>query len=188
MASIDDIKPHLRLHGRFMMSITPAEVGSFFLTLIVPIMTGVAAAGFTAYFALNRFYREKWWEKKHAAYNQLIDNLLEIKSIYNHAYNIGDRSYQAAMQDRVIPEETADWGRLYELNAQLHRFYVLAPISLSSSTRQLLSNFFKKTADSEYSVYEEGIPDFLAYGERASFAQNLIDSIVKDAEFELKFK
>lgn len=67
------------------MNITPQEVGSFFLPLIVPILTGVAAAWFTARFALNRFYHEKWWEKKHTAYSQLIDDLIEIeKYILRH--------------------------------------------------------------------------------------------------------
>ncbi|ELY2914081.1 hypothetical protein SMC71_004265 [Cronobacter sakazakii] len=46
-----------------MSGVTAAEVGSFFLSLVVPVITGVIAAGFTAYFALTRFYREKWWEK-----------------------------------------------------------------------------------------------------------------------------
>ena len=171
-----------------MMSITPSEVGSFFLTLIVPIFTGVAAAGFTAYFALNRFYHEKWWEKKHAAYNQLIDNLFEIKAIYNDAYDFGHRCYKANLRDEVEPEDTVNWGRFHEIMSQLHRFYVLAPISLSTSTRQLLSDFFKQDAASDYSVYEEGVQDFLAYGEMGRVTQKLIDSIVQDAEVELKFK
>lgn len=171
-----------------MMSITPTEVGSFFLTLIVPITTGVAAAGFTAYFALNRFYHEKWWEKKHTSYNQLIDNLFEIKAIYKYASDLGKRMHEARMQCKNGTDEYVDWARFSEINSQLHRFYVLAPISLSASTRHLLSEFFKESAASGFSVHEEGYPDFIAYEEMADTVQNLIDAIVLDAEVELKFK
>jgi hypothetical protein len=170
------------------MSITPAEVGSFFLSLVVPVSTGAIAAGITAYFALNRFYYEKWWEKKHGAYNQLLDDLFEIKSIYTYAARYYERCYKAEQQNLALPKGNVDWTRFYELQAQLRRFYVLAPISLSRSTRELLSQFFKVDEDTDYSVRNENYPDFIAYSEMSTAAQKLIDAIVKDAEKELKFK
>lgn len=171
-----------------MSSVTPTEVGSFFLSLVVPITTGVVAAGFTAFFALNRFYREKWWEKKHAAYNQLIDNLFEIKAIYSHASNFYEAEYKAAMYNKPQPKGSVDWDKFHQINAQLHRYYVLAPISLSHNTRELLNSLFKQDADSDYSVHEEGYPDFVAYNDMATATQKIIDAIVLDAEKELKFK
>ncbi|HBW7590712.1 TPA: hypothetical protein ACF92G_000251 [Klebsiella pneumoniae] len=171
-----------------MSSVTPEEVGSFFLSLIVPIITGAVAAGFTAYFALNRFYREKWWEKKHASYNQLIDTLFEIKAIYSYAFDLGHQHYHADMRGNVPPDGVVDWDKYHRLNAQLHRFYVLSPISLSNNTRDLLSKFFAKSVDSDYKIHEEGFPDFIAYNEMSEAAQELIDAIVLDAESELKFK
>lgn len=170
------------------MSVTPQEVGSFFLTLVVPITTGVVAAGFTAYFALNRFYKEKWWEKKHSSYNQLIDNLFEIKAIYAYAFDLGSAEYQADMRGESGPDGVVDWEKYRRLKAQLHRFYVLAPISLSNHTRNLLDEFFSKSAASDYKVYEEGFPDFIAYSEMSTAVQELIDAIVLDAEKELRFK
>ncbi|MNG65665.1 hypothetical protein D3C73_263840 [compost metagenome] len=167
-----------------MSSITPAEVGSFFLTLIGPIVIGVAAAGFTAYFALSRFYYEKWWEKKHASYNQLIDRLFEIKGIYSQASDL----YEAEHYERPSPKGVVDWERFHEIKAQLHRFYVLSPISLGNNTKELLNEFFKKDSEIEHSVYEEGYPDFIAYKDMAVATQKLIDAIVCDAEKELKFK
>lgn len=171
-----------------MSSVTPSEVGSFFLSLVVPITTGVVAAGFTAFFALNRFYREKWWEKKHAAYNQLIDKLFEIKAIYSHASDFYEAEYNAGMYDKPPPKGSVDWNTFHQIKAQLHRFYVLAPISLSNNTRDLLNSFFKQDADADQSVYEEGYPDFVAYNDMANATQQLIDAIVLDAEKELKFK
>lgn len=170
------------------MSVTPQEVGSFFLTLVVPITTGVVAAWFTASFALNRFYHEKWWEKKHSSYNQLIENLFEIKAIYIKANVFYERCYKAQRQNMPEPQGDFDWRRFYEVSAQIHRFYAIAPISLSHNTRLLLANFFKNESDSDYSVYEEGYPDFVAYDDMAKATQKLIDAIVLDAKTELKFK
>lgn len=171
-----------------MSSVTPTEVGSFFLSLIVPITTGVVAAGFTAFFALNRFYREKWWEKKHIAYNQLIDKLFEIKAIYNHASDFYEADYNAQVYNKPAPKGSVDWDGFHRIKAQIHRFYVLAPISLSHNTKELLNSFFKQDADTDRSVYEGECTDFVAYNEMAIFMQKLIDAIVIDAEKELKFK
>lgn len=171
-----------------MEGVTAAGVGSFFLSLVVPIITGVAAAGFTAYLALRRFYKEKWWEKKHLSYNQLIDNLFEIKAIYKKANVFYERCYEAQRNNMPEPEGDFDWRRFYEVSAQIHRFYAIAPISLSSNTRLLLANFFKNESDSDYSVYEEGYPDFVAYDDMVKATQKLIDAIVLDAKTELKFK
>ena len=170
------------------MSITPSEVGSFFLSLFAPITIGVVAAGITAYFALNRFYYEKWWDKKHAAYNQLLDILFEIKSLYSHASDYYERVAESGRKLTASPDGKTDWTRFYELKAQLHRIYALAPISLSLSTKTLLEEFFRKDAASEESVWEEGYPDFIAYHEMANNTKKLIDAIVGDARKELKFK
>jgi len=170
------------------MSVTPAEVGSFFLSLVVPIGTGAVAAGITAYWALHRFYYEKWWEKKHAAYNQLLDSLFEIKAIYSFAADLYQRKYEANNHLEPEPPGEVDWTRYHELKAQLRRFHALAPISLSRCTRELLKDFFKEDEDTEYSVYEEGFPNFLAYHDMSEIVKGLIDAVVKDAEKELKFK
>ncbi|HCC5834828.1 hypothetical protein [Citrobacter farmeri] len=154
----------------------------------VGIITGSVAAIVTTKVALNKFYHEKWWEKKHAAYNQLIDNLFEINAIYKSAYNFYARCHKARLNHTPEPEDDFNWQRFYEVSAQVHRFYATAPISLSHHTRSLLADYFKKESDSDYSVYEEGYPDFVAYDDMANITQKLIDAIVLDAETELKFK
>lgn len=170
------------------MSVTPSDVGSYLLSLVVPICTGAIAAGVTAYFALNRFYYEKWWEKKHSSYNQLLDNLFEIKALYSSAASFYEQCYESNISPEEAPNGKVDWKRYFELHAQLRRSYALAPISLSKQTRELLAKFFKEDEETEHSVYNEGYPDFIAYQEMSEAAQKLIDAVVKDAEVELKFK
>lgn len=154
----------------------------------VGIVTGAVAAIVTAKVALNRFYREKWWEKKHGSYNQLIERLFEIKAIYDHASDFYEAEYNASRHGTPAPIGNVDWEKYHQIKAVLHRFYVLAPISLSPNSRELLDKFFKQDEEVGYSVHEEGYPDFIAYNDMSLAAQKLIDAIVLDAEKELKFK
>lgn len=169
------------------MSVTPQEVGSFFITLIVPITTGAVAAALTTYLALNRFYREKWWEKKHVAYNQLIDKLFELKDLYVHASNFTEMQYEAMRGKRSEPKGSVDWSKLNELRAQVQRLYVLSPISFSGNVKALLDDLLTQDSNKNYSIYEEGYPDFIAYHEMSKIIQSSIDAIVEDAKSELRF-
>lgn len=155
----------------------------------VGVITGAAAALLTARLALKRFYHEKWWEKKHAAYNQLIEKLFEIKAFYAYASDFYQEEYEYYQSDdSQRPSGTVDWHKFREITAQIHRFYALAPISLSINTRSLLRDFFKESADSDYKINEEGFPDFIAFSQMSDAVQKLIDAIVLDAKKELKFK
>lgn len=169
-----------------MGSVTAAEVGSFFLSLVVPIITGVVAAGFTAYFTLRRFYKEKWWEKKHSAYNQLIDDLLEVKSFYGQALYYYDIVNNAGKNDKP-PKWNIDWKKFNQLHRKLQRSYVLAPISLSQNTKKLLFSFFEKQDLLDHSIGVERYPEEAAYSDMIAATNDLIDAIVLDAEKELKF-
>lgn len=53
-------------------------MGQFFFTLLTACITAPLAAGLTARFALHRFYAEKQWERKVAAYTAIFDALHDI--------------------------------------------------------------------------------------------------------------
>lgn len=170
------------------MSASTFDVVDFFSKAGIGVITGVVAAIVTAKVALNRFYHEKWWEKKHASYNQLIDILFEIKAIYDYASDYYEEVAESGRRLTAMPEGNVDWIRFRELKAQMHRFYALAPISLSPSSRRLLEEFFKEDIAMQHSVWEEGYPDFVAYNDMSVSTKKLIDAIVEDAKAELKFK
>lgn len=172
-----------------MSSITPQEVGSYILTLIGPITIGVAVAWFTASFALRRFHNEKWWEKKHKAYGDLVDILIEMQAIYIAASIHHERIY-AAEQSLVeeIPDYYFDWSQFRGLKKQLRRLYILAPISLNAATKEHLTRFFEVDADSDEMIWVENYPEQVAYSEMADEVEKLINLIVDDAKYELNFK
>jgi hypothetical protein len=170
------------------MSISPQEVGLYILTLVGPTIIGISVAGFTAHIALKRFHSEKWWEKKHKAYGELIDLLLEMKAIYwaaSYHYERIDRAYKELSE---IQDCSFDWSHFIELQQQLRRSFVLAPISVSEITEKHITWFFELHASSEEMIHEEGYPMQAAYSDMAVDVDNIISSIVEDAKRELKFK
>ncbi|MBQ0266767.1 hypothetical protein [Providencia huaxiensis] len=171
-----------------------SDIGQFILNSAAGLITGGIAAGitaaFTAKFAINRFYKEKWWERKHHAYNLLVESLVEIKNIYDRASCHLQRVHEKEndIKYTVSPDDYVfDWGNLHELGIQIRRLYILAPISLSKNAMQLLDEYFKTSKDIEYAIHEEGFPDFIGYGELADKIQSTINSIVNDARKELNF-
>lgn len=185
---LDAIKHNLIFHGVMVMSITPQEVGSYFLTLFGPIAIGIVVAAFTANFALKRFHSEKWWEKKHKAYGDLVDILIEMQAIYIAASNHHERIYRAEQALAEVPDYYFEWGRYRELKNLLRRSYVLAPISLSANTEEHLTRFFKVDAESDEMVWVENYPEQVAYSEMADEVEKLINLIVDNAKYELSFK
>ncbi|WP_105267649.1 MULTISPECIES: hypothetical protein [Escherichia] len=170
------------------MSITPQEVGSYILSLIGQITIGGVVAWFTARFALRRFHSEKWWEKKHKAYGDLIDILIEMKAIYLAASNHHERIHIAEQRLSEVPDYYFDWSQFKVLKKQLRRLYVLAPISLSEITKEHLTWFFSLDANADEMIHEENYPEQAAYNDMALEVDNLIELIVDDAKHELNFK
>lgn len=170
------------------MSITPQEVGSYVLPVVVSIITGFTTAWYTAKIALEKFYHEKWWEKKHNAYNQVIENLFELKDIYENASVFYEMCYQENDGVSDKPDTPVDWNKFHLLKAKVQRSYVLAPISLSKNTRSLLKEYFDKDAEAERQMIEDGVHDFVAYHDMTRHIHIIIEAIVQDAESELNFK
>jgi hypothetical protein len=52
------------------------------LKIVIPglfgLLTAILAASLSAYWSVNRIYREKWWERKEKAYVEIIDSLCDI--------------------------------------------------------------------------------------------------------------
>ncbi|EMM0853682.1 hypothetical protein ISO73_15720 [Morganella morganii subsp. morganii] len=154
----------------------------------VGLITGGFAAVITSRIAINKFYKEKWWERKSQSYNTLIDALIEMEAIYKKAV----RHYQTIFTNERSGNESEldvkfDWGRYNELSTIIRRIHILAPISLSKKAKELLEEYFIESELSEYSVHEEGYHDFLAYDDLSKTINSIINSIIYDARKELRF-
>ena len=69
--------------------------------LLVPLLSAVASfvgAWLAANFALRRFYKERIWERKAAAYSAIFEALHIIEQWY-------DKHYDAYFEQRELPDE-----------------------------------------------------------------------------------
>lgn len=155
---------------------------------VVALITGSLAAIITSRIAMNKFYKEKWWERKSQSYNTLIDALIEMESIYKKASRHFEIVYQNERSDNgITPNINFEWSRYDELSIVIRRIYILSPISLSKKAKELLEEYFKKSESLEYSVHKEGFHDFLAYGQLSEAINSIINPIIDDARKELRF-
>ncbi len=66
--------------------------------IVVAAITAIIASLCTSWFALRRFYSEKWWEKKAEAYAAIFEALHYMKRAYAE-------DIDAAMKEREVPED-----------------------------------------------------------------------------------
>lgn len=167
-----------------MSTITPVEVGSFVTSLVGPILIGMASAGFAAYFALRRFYKEKWWEKKYQSYEDLIGCLYELQILHREAI-------VHCRLERWLGEEPTgkvDFERWRELEASVKKMLALSPMKLTQSTE----NFIKEYVD-HVSVRDRILQDRHVKKDKVllgveTLLKDLIPKIVEEARLELKNK
>lgn len=162
---------------------TAFDAVDFWSKVGVGIITGAVAAFLTAIITLKRFYHDKWWERKHQAYNDLVNNLFELQLFFRDARN---RSRQERM-GRSFSEDL-DWERSVNLHIAIQRQLALAPISLSKKTNDLVHDFFEKSHSQDWSMYNENMPSEVVYDEKVKLLKNVIHEITHDAKKELKFR
>lgn len=49
------------------------------------VLSGATGALATTYIALRKFYKEKWWEKRAIAFDELIQSIYVVKQSYQRA-------------------------------------------------------------------------------------------------------
>ena len=119
-----------------------------YIQFAVSLTTAVVTAVLTVWLSLNRFYREKWWEARMAAYSDLIKALHHIK---NHSKNMVDRVYDQRLQDEtdyqrgLTAKQRQAWDELYQY-ADLGEF-VIAPAALRVLTTLRLETASEEDED-----------------------------------------
>ena len=68
------------------------------ISILIAVVTGAVSAWITVQLSLKRFRSEKWWERKVAAYERVIEAL-------HHSKAFTDAHFDAAQQGRTVSEE-----------------------------------------------------------------------------------
>ncbi len=68
------------------------------LQILVAAITAIIASILTSWFALRRFYSEKWWDKKAEGYGAILESLHYIRRDF-------DEEMTALMRNREVPDD-----------------------------------------------------------------------------------
>ena len=142
--------------------------------LIVAVFTSIL----TVRLAIHRFYKEKWWEKKHETYSSLLETL-------HHLKNYAAEHYEGEIKPDHITDEkrqklTKDWKKFSREFAKLRD---LASFHLSDEAVAILNKYQKKKAEARKSkTIFEWIDGDLAAGSEC------LEELKKAAKRDLKVK
>ena len=159
--------------------------------IIIGLVTGIAAAFLTAKFALNRFYKEKWWEKRLASFTDVIDKAYRVKMTDCYFLNL-ELSLMQEQDDtfnRHPPEQEKLLKDLYWEDIQeLERIAQLSDFTLTPKASKLSNDFVKKRAVTRSDFRDDAINSLDGAEKDLEASEKLLDGLVQEAKRALKIK
>ncbi|EEC1173276.1 hypothetical protein KHA76_001806 [Salmonella enterica subsp. houtenae serovar 44:z36,[z38]:-] len=146
--------------------------------LITGLVTGLIVAYCTAQYALNRFYKEKWWEKRLTAFLELTEYVYKVKR--------ADDYWVAVMESKMfedesfisLPEEEIKKLREEQSLAmkEIIRISHLASFTLSHKASELLTTYI-----TEYDkIYPSWWVDEITDDEATIKSSEIIDALFNE--------
>jgi hypothetical protein len=127
-------------------------------TLLTPFLAAAASfvgAWLAARFALHRFYQEKAWERKAAAYTVIFEALHQMETRFDIEYN-AIITYQDVPEDEAA-KHAADYQAA---KTSLYRTMAGQTWVLSEHSQELLKKLdleLSKSRDSLHDIYDHGL-------------------------------
>lgn len=157
--------------------------------VLVGSITGLIVAYFTASYALSRFYREKWWDKRANLYIQLVESIYSIKKAANYwhdeqlALHSGYSEYFEALSKDEVTSLTNEYTKA---NEELKKVADIAPLLLNDECKRLIESYFENDSNLLMRWKYDAIELEDASYERLESVENLLNSIIVVARQELR--
>ena len=164
---------------------------NYIYQLVIGLASGAFGAWVATLFALKRFYSEKWWEKRAAAFIELTDAIYQRKTIQEYYSEL--REFQ-----RDGPEEYPNFVKLtdeqldsFELAANramilITKYSQVGPLLITETASKLLQDYLKEERKVDYEVHFKGLPTDEAEDHLLSMTQTLFENILTTSKKELK--
>lgn len=159
--------------------------------IIIGLVTGIVAAFLTAKFALNRFYKEKWWEKRLASFTDVIDKAYRVKMTDRYFLNVEYSLTQEQDEtfNRHSPEQEKLLTDLYWEDIQeLERIAQLSDFTLTPKASKLLNDFVKMREETRSDYRDDAINSLDGAETDLKASETLLDGLVQEAKRALKIK
>ncbi|WP_112197785.1 hypothetical protein [Rahnella sp. NRRL B-41462] len=156
-----------------------------------PVIAAFIAAFLAAKFAVNRFYKEKWWEKRLAAFTEVIDLAYKLKMTEDYYLEVESMKEDLQSRDfkRHPPEtERSLTDSYWETVQEIERIAQLSEFTLTSKASSIVNAFLKRRQSTRDAFNEDSLTTFEAANEDYAAAEDLLSSLVAEAKRELKVK
>ncbi|HEJ7999389.1 TPA: hypothetical protein SMI16_004862 [Serratia liquefaciens] len=157
--------------------------------IIVPLVVAALAAYFSTRFALNKFYKEKWWEKRLEAFTEIINIAYRIKMTDGYLVDCEyEKREEFESRFKPHPKEIEDkllaeyWIDLQELE----RISQLADFTLTANVKIILDNYVNARKKIMDECYDDALDSLEAYERDFSLTKTLLSELVSEAKNELK--
>lgn len=157
--------------------------------LLVGLITGLSVAYFTASYALSRFYKEKWWDKRANLYIQLVEAIYAIKkaALYWDGEQLSLRSGHSEHIVSLSKEEKDALTIEHDkATNELRKISDLSPLLLNDECKRLIDDYLEKQDNllNQWNYDEIELDD--ATSKSLKSVDELLTSIITEAKRELR--
>lgn len=155
----------------------------------IAIITGLVAAFFSARYALGRYYKEKWWDKRLDLYLQLVEciHLLKKCADYWNGRAQSNKSEYPTGFEIKSQEEEKKLSEIFHTELEnLRRIGDLSPLLLNEKCEQLITDFFENEENLSQAWEYDAIEFADATKSRYEILKSMLNDIITEAKKELK--
>ncbi|MCW4812630.1 hypothetical protein ACOTXO_19985 [Enterobacter cloacae complex sp. CDL006] len=138
---------------------------------------------------MNKFYKEKWWEKRLEAFTEIINIAYRIKMSNDYFLRCeyaqmepGESRFKPHPKDIEDKLRTEYWLDLQELE----RIAQLADFTLTSKVKSLLDAYVNARKKMMDDWHEDAIESYEASEKDLTLSEKLLSNLVAEAKRELK--
>ncbi|HAU5720255.1 TPA: hypothetical protein JD344_16925 [Serratia marcescens] len=165
------------------------EIMDIVSKIIIPVIVALLAAHFSTRFALDKFYKEKWWEKRLESFTEIINIAYRIKMANRYFVELehakrGDskpefKPHPKDIEDKLIAEYWLDFQ-------ELGRIAQLADFTLTTNVKIILDNFVNAREKITDACYHDALDSLEASERDFALTEELLDDLVSEAKNELR--
>lgn len=173
------------------MSILSQEIIDFSIKVGGPILTAVVAASLAAKFAVGKFYKEKWWEKRLESFTETIE--ISYRLMKSDEYFLEIESAKSNLQskdfNRHKPEVEKQLSDQYWVDLQeIERISQLSEFTLTTEASEIISDFLLERKRTREEFDEDSITSFDASNNDFDASKKLLTRLVAEAKRELRVR
>lgn len=160
------------------------DLADILLKTFIGAISGLIVSFFTTKYTLNKFYHEKWWDKRMEFFKELTDTLYKIKKIEKRWYDDQSELAPRKIDTNSVShdEEYTQMDIDYEAQIEaLKRIHELSPLFLSDKCHILIGNYLSNQTHLLECYVRDEIDILKAHEDSYSDTEKLFEEIIQES-------